>query len=400
MLASRHNSHIFDEGLYEGHCSGELHGRRRGIRTQMPRSCVLVHGLHSSGKSTLLNALLGQHYFPYFRRKIDLPPGAGQDEVEEQQQVQQNIDRKTISIFDVRDRPSVSWTDIPVNILLHKDRIAAAANSSSAGGSSDHIGGEKILAFSIPPFLAQATQASSACTVNLKLWRDSFAPNCDDAPLPAAPLNIPFTLSSSVEDRLGSQKATGDDFVFVMNDNDGNEDESNSGVGGRGGVSSVGIEERHAAQSGAIVDAIENTVGRMLRVPHFVTVDCKSITTNLEPEEPVQSSAHLCKFKSLKIRSVIIDDVMQDPEKPQKDAALDFETKSLRDTREILKSVSLKDAFQYVEDHPHPKLWSLLAESALEDLDFTVAEKAVVRCKEYPAIQFVKPSSPAHPSRV
>ena len=114
------------------------------------------------------------------------------------------------------------------------------------------------------------------------------------------------------------------------------------------------------------------------------------IFRNLEPEEPVQSSAHLCKFKSLKIRSVIIDDVMQDAEKPQKDSALDFETKSLRDTREILKSVSLKDAFQYVEDHPHPKLWSLLAESALEDLDFTVAEKAVVRCKEYPAIQFVK----------
>jgi WD repeat-containing protein 35 len=114
------------------------------------------------------------------------------------------------------------------------------------------------------------------------------------------------------------------------------------------------------------------------------------IFRGLEPEEPVQSSAHICKFKSLRVRAVSLDDAMQDPEKPNKDLMVDFETKSLRDTRDILASVSIKDAFQYVEDHPHPKLWGLLAEHSLGQLDFAHAEKAVIRCKEYPAIQFVK----------
>lgn len=114
------------------------------------------------------------------------------------------------------------------------------------------------------------------------------------------------------------------------------------------------------------------------------------IFRGLEPEEPVQSSAHICKFKSLRVRAIMLDEAMQDPEKPSKEMIVDFETKSLRDTREILNSVSIKDAFQYVDDHPHPKLWGLLAEHSLGQLDFAHAEKAVIRCKEYPAIQFVK----------
>ena len=36
------------------------------------------------------------------------------------------------------------------------------------------------------------------------------------------------------------------------------------------------------------------------------------------------------------------------------------------------------------------RLWRLLAEAAIEELDFTTAESAYVRCKDYPGIQFVK----------
>jgi len=109
-----------------------------------------------------------------------------------------------------------------------------------------------------------------------------------------------------------------------------------------------------------------------------------------DPEEPVTSAAHLCSFKSLKIKAVSLDDIMMDPEHPQKELFVAFETKSLRDTRELLKNVSLKDAFQFVEDNPHKKLWRLLASDSLDKGDFVVAEKCFVRCKDYQAIQFVK----------
>eukprot|EP00929_Paragymnodinium_shiwhaense_P008039 TRINITY_DN111964_c0_g1_i1.p1 TRINITY_DN111964_c0_g1~~TRINITY_DN111964_c0_g1_i1.p1 ORF type:complete len:1227 (-),score=335.65 TRINITY_DN111964_c0_g1_i1:276-3956(-) len=115
------------------------------------------------------------------------------------------------------------------------------------------------------------------------------------------------------------------------------------------------------------------------------------ILRGLQPEEPVLSSAYICSFKELQIQSVLIDEVIQNPESPRKEVLLDFETKSLRDTRDILTKVSnLKDAFNYVDANPHPRLWRLLAEAALDQLEFSVAEKAFVRFEDYQGIQLVK----------
>lgn len=115
------------------------------------------------------------------------------------------------------------------------------------------------------------------------------------------------------------------------------------------------------------------------------------IIRGLQPEEPVLSNAYICAFRDLQIQSVLIDEVIQNPEGPRKDVLLDFETKSLRDTRDILAKVSnLRDVFNYVDDNPHPRLWRLLAEAALDQLDFGVAEKAFVRFEDYQGIQLVK----------
>ena len=64
--------------------------------------------------------------------------------------------------------------------------------------------------------------------------------------------------------------------------------------------------------------------------------------------------------------------------------------KSLRDTRDLLEKVGIKDAQTFIEDNPHPRLWRLLAEAAVEKLNLITAETAYVRCKDYPGIQFVK----------
>jgi len=49
---------------------------------------------------------------------------------------------------------------------------------------------------------------------------------------------------------------------------------------------------------------------------------------------------------------------------------VEYEAKSLRDTRDFLTTVSLKDAVDFVEKNPHKRLWKLVAESALDKLNF------------------------------
>mmetsp|Transcript_25550 Transcript_25550/g.75022 ORF Transcript_25550/g.75022 Transcript_25550/m.75022 type:complete len:1200 (-) Transcript_25550:181-3780(-) len=114
------------------------------------------------------------------------------------------------------------------------------------------------------------------------------------------------------------------------------------------------------------------------------------IFRGLEAEEPVLSSAYLCAFADLEITAVLLDELVTDPEAAGKDLVLRFDTKSLRDTRELLDKVSLHEAYAFVEDRPHPRLWRLLADAALRARDFTVAEKAFVHCADYLAIHAVK----------
>jgi WD repeat-containing protein 35 len=114
------------------------------------------------------------------------------------------------------------------------------------------------------------------------------------------------------------------------------------------------------------------------------------IMRGLDPEEPVASSGYLCSFQDLMIESAQIDEIMKNPESPDHEFLTTYETKSLRDTRDVLADVDVKAAYQFVEDNPHPRLWRLIAEAALEELDFAIADQAFVACEDYQGIQFVK----------
>ncbi|KAM4772218.1 WD repeat-containing protein 35 [Rhinophrynus dorsalis] len=111
---------------------------------------------------------------------------------------------------------------------------------------------------------------------------------------------------------------------------------------------------------------------------------------NLDPEEPIQTSGYICNFEDLEIKSVLLDELLKDPEHPNKDYMINFEIRSLRDSRALIEKVGIEDASQFIEDNPHPRLWRLLAEAALEKLDLPTAEQAFVRCKDYQGIEFVK----------
>ncbi len=114
------------------------------------------------------------------------------------------------------------------------------------------------------------------------------------------------------------------------------------------------------------------------------------IFKNLEPEEPVLSSGYICQFSDLEIKSVLLDEVMKDPDAPKLHNLDVMEVKALRDTRDRMENVGLEETQQFIEDNPHPRLWRLLAEAALEALNLQIAEHAFVRCKDYQGIEFVK----------
>ncbi|XP_003962343.3 WD repeat-containing protein 35 [Takifugu rubripes] len=111
---------------------------------------------------------------------------------------------------------------------------------------------------------------------------------------------------------------------------------------------------------------------------------------NLDPEEPIQTSGYICSFEDLEIKSALLDEIMKDPDRPNKDNLITFEIRSLRDTRALIEKVGIEDASQFIEDNPHPRLWRLLAEAALHKLDLKMAEKAFVHCRDYPGILFIK----------
>ena len=51
----------------------------------------------------------------------------------------------------------------------------------------------------------------------------------------------------------------------------------------------------------------------------------------------------------------MLDEVMKAGIRPQADQLLQFETRSLRDTRQLLNTVSMADTLQFVEQNPHPR---------------------------------------------
>jgi WD repeat-containing protein 35 len=80
----------------------------------------------------------------------------------------------------------------------------------------------------------------------------------------------------------------------------------------------------------------------------------------------------------LQIQAVQLDEVMQQPEQPGKQHVFSHETKTLRDMQQMLRAVDIQDAYSYIEEHSHPRLWISLANHALEKLDLSFTEKASV----------------------
>ncbi|XP_030387357.1 WD repeat-containing protein 35 [Scaptodrosophila lebanonensis] len=110
-----------------------------------------------------------------------------------------------------------------------------------------------------------------------------------------------------------------------------------------------------------------------------------------DPEEPISCAGYICTFEDLEITSVMLDDIISIGElQTPLTHIIQLRVKALRDTEDLLENVGLEDAKLFIEDNPHPRLWRLLAESALKKLELDTAENAFVRCANYPGIKLIK----------
>ena len=116
------------------------------------------------------------------------------------------------------------------------------------------------------------------------------------------------------------------------------------------------------------------------------------VMRDFEAEEPVLTAGYLCDFSDLEVKAALLDDILKSPEdiKNIGEMIAKYECKSLRDTRDHLAEISLKDVIAFVQENPHPRLWKLICEAALDKLDFESAARAFVELKDYFGLQMVQ----------
>uniref|UniRef100_A0A1I7X466 Intraflagellar transport protein 122 homolog n=1 Tax=Heterorhabditis bacteriophora TaxID=37862 RepID=A0A1I7X466_HETBA len=99
---------------------------------------------------------------------------------------------------------------------------------------------------------------------------------------------------------------------------------------------------------------------------------------------------YICSFCGLTVRTVLLDNFLLPNMKSDRKFVIDIEIKSFREAKVLLERVKIQEASEFIEKNPHPRLWSLLAEVALNKLDIPTAEHAYVMLQDYSGLQFCK----------
>lgn len=174
----------------------------------------------------------------------------------------------------------------------------------------------------------------------------------------------------------------------------------------RGG-GGVGVGGGEGIAIGGLVSATVASVGRFLEVerkdvwdlrwandnPEMLAIIEKNklyVIKGTEIEEAIICNGYLCGFDNLQVKTAFVDEIFRDPENLSKDYISLIDTKMLKDARAIISQNGLSECLQFVEGKPHARLWKLVADAALEKLDFAIAQKAMVRCLDYKGLQFIK----------
>eukprot|EP00210_Caulerpa_lentillifera_P005769 g5516.t1 len=110
-------------------------------------------------------------------------------------------------------------------------------------------------------------------------------------------------------------------------------------------------------------------------------------------EERHPSVSYLCHFSDLKVETVDIDKIMLKsvPSKFELSKIIkSYETKQLKEIKELLDGSKFDQACKIAEEHYIEVLWNMIGEAGLIHREYTVAEKAFLRCQNFYGIKFTR----------
>jgi WD repeat-containing protein 35 len=109
-------------------------------------------------------------------------------------------------------------------------------------------------------------------------------------------------------------------------------------------------------------------------------------------DEPITTDAFICNYSDLKVRGVVLDEVIQSQDGQLKvaDIVIDYESRQIKEIREMMKKQTARELYAVVEKQPSEALWRALAYKGLDDFDFSTAEKAFLKVDDYAALQMIK----------
>lgn len=108
--------------------------------------------------------------------------------------------------------------------------------------------------------------------------------------------------------------------------------------------------------------------------------------------EPIISLTHICSYENLVILAVDFITLFRNPLQPKLTFFHSYETKPLRDVDCLLEatSISIDEITSYIKSNSHPRLWLMLAETALLQMNLQLAERCFIECQNNPGIQLMK----------
>lgn len=120
-----------------------------------------------------------------------------------------------------------------------------------------------------------------------------------------------------------------------------------------------------------------------------------NIVKDIFVEEPIITDCYPCFFENMTIKAITLDEIMKIPDgelKQSENYIQEFQTKVLKDIKQSFSQNqnNLQEIYECINESPHQKLWQMLVKQSLEQLDFNIAEKALLKLEDYMSLKIIK----------
>ncbi|KAL1244860.1 WD repeat-containing protein [Trichinella spiralis] len=107
-------------------------------------------------------------------------------------------------------------------------------------------------------------------------------------------------------------------------------------------------------------------------------------------QEPILFNARMCELSDVALRAIYLDDLIKDQKPNNVDYFLEIKTQPLQVATNFAKQKQLHELASFAEQTAHPAIWKLLAETAMLEWNFELAELAFIKLLDYNSIQFLR----------